>query len=75
MEVGVPEFPLPGLSQDKNRNTSITDNDLGLEESGGTRSSVRHIYTSEPRIREETGSASSSMKNNSDSSVCNPEEN
>ena len=50
---------------------------MGLEESGGTRSSVRHIYiyTSEPRIWEETGSASSSMKNNSDSSVCNPEEN
>ena len=34
-----------------------------------------YIYTSEPRIWEETGSASSSMKNNSDSSVCNPEKN
>ena len=34
-----------------------------------------YIYTSEPGIWEETGSASSSMKNNNDSSVCNPEEN
>ena len=65
------------LKPGQNKNTSINENDLGLEESGGTRSSVRHIYiyTSEPRIWEETGSASSSMKNNSDSSVCNPEEN
>ena len=46
-----------------------------MEESGGTRSSVRYTYTIEPRIWEETGSASSSMKNNSDSSACNPEEN
>ena len=36
---------------------------------------LRDIYTSEPRIWKETGSASSFMKYNSDSSVCNPEEN
>ena len=33
------------------------------------------IYISEPRIWEETGGASPSVKNNSDSSVCNPGEN
>ena len=59
----------------KYQHSDITDNNQGLEESGGTRSSVRYTYTSEPRIWEETGSASSSMKDNSDSSVCNPEEN
>ena len=36
----------------------------GLEESGGTRSSVRYICISEPRIWEETGGASPSMKHN-----------
>ena len=32
------------LKPGQNKNTSINENDLGLEESGGTRSSVRHIY-------------------------------
>ena len=61
----------PSVSND---NSAINDNNHSLEESGGARSSVRN-NTNEPRIWEETGSASSSDKNYNDSSVYNPGEN